>query len=130
MAEISVLPRLMVSSFTVVQGPETLFKFETKSLDNETTPPPCVSSFFLSLPYSMIYHFLGFFRLLSASEVELEIVGWTGSDSFLSFISSSSSLLSQLLNYDNVKHLFSFTGLESIPGNAKYQTVIDIGRII
>jgi len=62
--------RLMVSSFTVVQGPEPLFKFETKSLDNETTPPPCVSSFFLSLPYSMIYHFLGFFLFLSASEEE------------------------------------------------------------
>ena len=51
------LPRLRVFSFTVVQGLEPVFKFETKNLDNETTPPPRVSSFSLSLPYSMIYHF-------------------------------------------------------------------------
>ena len=42
--------RLMVSLFTVVQGPEPLFKFETKSLDNETTTPsPPSPSHFLIL---------------------------------------------------------------------------------
>ena len=39
----------------------------------------------LLLPLTSLFYdlsFLGFFLLLSASEVELEIVGWTGSDSF------------------------------------------------
>ena len=48
---------LRVFLFTVVQGLEPVFKFETNSLDNETTTPPRISSFSLSLPYSMIYHF-------------------------------------------------------------------------
>ena len=42
----------------------------------------------LLLPLTSLFYdlsFLGFFLLLSASEVELEIVGWTGSESFLSF---------------------------------------------
>ena len=60
MAEILVLPRLRVFSFTVVQGLEPVFKFETKSLDNETTTPsPPSPSHFLIL-WFIIFRLLSF----------------------------------------------------------------------
>ena len=54
------LPRLRVFSFTVVQGLEPVFKFETKSLDNETTTPsPPSPSHFLIL-WFIIFRLLSF----------------------------------------------------------------------
>ena len=125
--------RLLVSSFTVVQGLEPLFKFETKSLDNDLmrqlhlpVSPPSSSPFLIL--WFIIFRLLSF-ALCLGSGIGNCWLDWLRLLFCPSFLHHH-CFFHSYWTIDNAKHLFSFTGLVSVHGNAKYQTVIDIGRII